>query len=197
MTDQVCKALADDPVQELANRLQHAITTMQNDDVSHPQSEYRQRHIARYETMADVLEFLRTPSPDTGVARITGARNQIEEAACLIWSELCPGLVMGDEDLPHYEAAAKAVLALNSPSAARETIEALQMWLAFAEEELSEFDEEYGKCVGEKLCPKCESSGCIQMKISQTRLAIRSLAAQGTAEGPSAVPGPHHQDGQS
>lgn len=44
--------------------------------------------------------------------RVTGAINQVEEAACLIWSELCPGLVMSDEDIPHYEAAAKAVLAL-------------------------------------------------------------------------------------
>lgn len=47
--------------------------------------------------------------------RITGASNQVEEAACLIWAELCPGLVMGDDDLPHYEAAAKAVLALPPP----------------------------------------------------------------------------------
>jgi hypothetical protein len=43
---------------------------------------------------------------------ITGASSFIEEAACLIWSELCPGMVMSDDDLPHYEAAAKAVLSL-------------------------------------------------------------------------------------
>lgn len=47
-------------------------------------------------------------------SRVTGASNQVEEAACLIWAELCPGMVMGDDDLPHYEAAAKAVLALTS-----------------------------------------------------------------------------------
>jgi hypothetical protein len=50
----------------------------------------------------------------TGVVaqRVSGAANLVEEAACLIWAELCPGMVMGDEDLPHYQAAAKAVLAL-------------------------------------------------------------------------------------
>jgi len=50
--------------------------------------------------------------------RVTGASNLIEEAACLIWSELCPGMVMGDDDIPHYEAAAKAVLALSPASIA-------------------------------------------------------------------------------
>jgi hypothetical protein len=47
--------------------------------------------------------------------RVTGATSLVDEAACLIWSELCPDMVMGDEDRPYYEAAAKAVLAL-SPS---------------------------------------------------------------------------------
>ena len=47
-----------------------------------------------------------------GGERITGARDIVEEAACLIWAELCPGLIMGDGDLPHYENAARAVLAL-------------------------------------------------------------------------------------
>lgn len=46
--------------------------------------------------------------------RVSGCTSQIEEAACLIWDELCPGMVMGDADLPHYEAAAKAVLTLSS-----------------------------------------------------------------------------------
>ena len=46
--------------------------------------------------------------------RITGAANIVDEAACAIWSELCPGnTVMGDGDRPYYEAAAKAVLALS------------------------------------------------------------------------------------
>lgn len=44
--------------------------------------------------------------------RVSGCVSLVEEAACLIWSELCPGLVMGDADLPHYEAAARAVLNL-------------------------------------------------------------------------------------
>lgn len=51
--------------------------------------------------------------------RVTGCINQVEEAACLIWAELCPGMVMSDADLPHYEAAAKAVIALSArPDAA-------------------------------------------------------------------------------
>ena len=47
------------------------------------------------------------------LTRITGATDLVDEAACLIWSELCPDTVMGDEDRPYYEAAAKAVLALS------------------------------------------------------------------------------------
>ena len=44
--------------------------------------------------------------------RITGAISLVEEAACLIWHELYPDTLMDEADLPHYEAAAKAVLAL-------------------------------------------------------------------------------------
>lgn len=44
--------------------------------------------------------------------RVTGATDLVDEAACLIWSELCPNTMMGDEDRPYYEAAAKAVIAL-------------------------------------------------------------------------------------
>lgn len=72
-----------------------------------------------------VLEWaLRTAAQ---AQRITGACNEVEEAACLIWAELCPGMVMGDSDLPHYEAAAKAVLALRAAYASidREAIEKL------------------------------------------------------------------------
>lgn len=46
--------------------------------------------------------------------RITGATDIVDEAACLIWAELCPGMVMGDADRTYYENAAKAVLALSS-----------------------------------------------------------------------------------
>jgi hypothetical protein len=49
----------------------------------------------------------------TALTRVTGATDIVDEAACLIWSELCPDTVMGDEDRPYYEAAAKAVLALS------------------------------------------------------------------------------------
>jgi len=47
-------------------------------------------------------------------ARITGAADIVDEAACLIWLELCPDTIMSDEDRTHYEAAAKAVLALSA-----------------------------------------------------------------------------------
>ena len=55
-------------------------------------------------------------------ARIDGAVDILDETACLIWAELCPGMVMGDDDRPHYEAAAKAVLArtLDTASTASE-----------------------------------------------------------------------------
>lgn len=61
----------------------------------------------------DAILPLRSPDP-AQPSRVTGCVNQVEEAACLIWAELCPGMVMGDADLPHYEAAARAVLALSS-----------------------------------------------------------------------------------
>ena len=47
---------------------------------------------------------------------------------------------------------------------------ALKDWLSFAEEELSEFDVE--ECTSDHLCPKCERSGCINMKIADTRAAL-------------------------
>lgn len=53
--------------------------------------------------------------------------------------------------------------------------DALEGWLAFAEEELSEFDLE--ECTSEKLCPKCESSGCINLKITSTREALAKAGA--------------------
>ena len=62
---------------------------------------------------AQIVAAVRSSTP-AQPSRVTGCVNQVEEAACLIWAELCPGMVMGDADLPHYEAAAKAVLALSS-----------------------------------------------------------------------------------
>lgn len=56
----------------------------------------------------------------------------------------------------------------------REVVDALEGWLAFAEEELGEFDIE--ECESEKLCPKCESSGCINLKIRNTREALAKIA---------------------
>jgi hypothetical protein len=44
----------------LADRLEHAITTMQNDDFSKPLTEKRDRHAARAEAMRDVVDFLRS-----------------------------------------------------------------------------------------------------------------------------------------
>jgi hypothetical protein len=57
------------------------------------------------------------------------------------------------------------------------TAEALVDWLEYAEENLHEFDVDGDECAaGEKLCPRCENSGCIQMKIRNARAA---LLAQG------------------
>jgi hypothetical protein len=64
--------------------------------------------------------------------RVTGATDIVDEAACLIWSELCPDTVMSDEDRPYYEAAAKAVLAL-SPQGASTREEA---WSASTHDEI-------------------------------------------------------------
>lgn len=47
---------------------------------------------------------------DHGPWYIQGASSELDAAACAIWAELCPGLVMGDEDYPRYTAAAKAAL---------------------------------------------------------------------------------------
>lgn len=61
-----------------------------------------------------IATVIRRGASDDG--RVTGCINDVEEAACLIWAELNPNEVMGDDDVPHYEAAAKAVLARFSPS---------------------------------------------------------------------------------
>lgn len=46
-------------------------------------------------------------------------------------------------------------------------------WLEFAEGKFSEFDiDGDGDCTSEKLCPQCESNGCIQRKIRLTRNLI-------------------------
>lgn len=50
---------ARDELLKLANRLEHAVTTMQNDDLSEPMSEKRERHIERGEAMRDAVEYLR------------------------------------------------------------------------------------------------------------------------------------------
>ena len=60
------------------------------------------------------LDFKRAAAIAHSLASVTGASDIVDEAACLIWAELCPGMVMGDDDRPHYENAAKAVLALSS-----------------------------------------------------------------------------------
>ncbi len=52
--------------------------------------------------------------------------------------------------------------------------DALSGWLAFAEEELGEFDLEeceFGDA-SEALCHKCQSAGCINLKIRNTRAAL-------------------------
>ncbi|MBO4228036.1 hypothetical protein [Bradyrhizobium neotropicale] len=72
--------------------------------------------------LLDALRLASRPSP----VRVEGATDIVDEAACLIWAELCPGMVMQDEDRPHYEAAAKAVLAAPpqaADSALREALE--------------------------------------------------------------------------
>jgi hypothetical protein len=47
-----------DAANALAKRLHHAAVTMQNDDISEPQSEKRRRHIERYETLIDAVDYL-------------------------------------------------------------------------------------------------------------------------------------------
>lgn len=64
-------------------------------------------------------------------------------------------------------------------AAAPDLLAALKDWLAYAEENLHEFD--LDDCSGEKLCPRCESSGCIQDKIKRARAAIARAEASPTA----------------
>lgn len=76
-----------------------------------------------------------------------------------------------------YEANARLIVeAVNSHASLKARIQvlesALRGWQAFAEEELSEFDVEGEACSGEALCPKCRSSGCIKLKIDETRAAL-------------------------
>ena len=69
-----------------------------------------------------------------------------------------------------------AVAAFHNPAAVVPTmLDALRGWLAYAEAELSEFDVQVGgdDCSGESLCPRCQSSGCIALKIREARAAIK------------------------
>ncbi|MFD2501443.1 hypothetical protein ACFSTI_24900 [Rhizorhabdus histidinilytica] len=80
---------------------------------------------------------------------VQGAESDEEAVACLIWAQLCPGMVMGDEDLPHYLNAARAALAelgvaalASTPQpAAAETVDAL--WLELCEYDDRTSPEEY------------------------------------------------------
>lgn len=82
---------APDAMREaLADRLAHAIVTMQNDDLSEPMSEKRDRHVARSETMRDVVEYLRSAAPvppaEGALERLTIVANDlIGEAFCADW----------------------------------------------------------------------------------------------------------------
>lgn len=67
----LAQAAPDRGVQEaLAQRLRDAAMTAQNDDLSKPKSEKRERHIIRIETILDAAEYLKetavTPSPGAG-----------------------------------------------------------------------------------------------------------------------------------
>lgn len=55
-------------------------------------------------------------------------------------------------------------------------VDALEMWTAYAEENLSEFDVPGDECKGDELCHACRSAGCIQMKIRSARAALASAA---------------------
>ncbi|TXG96563.1 MAG: hypothetical protein E6R08_09160 [Nevskiaceae bacterium] len=63
------------------------------------------------------------------------------------------------------------VRAVNSHHA---LVDVLSRWLAYAEEELSEFDLE--ECESENLCDRCQSAGCINLRIRETRAALSSAA---------------------
>jgi hypothetical protein len=66
------------------------------------------------------------------------------------------------------------------PTLLRQAEDCLKDWLNYADAHLSEFDVEDGDCHEEKLCPKCEGSGCIQYKIRETRHALAALAVSST-----------------
>jgi t-SNARE complex subunit (syntaxin) len=55
-----------------------------------------------------------------------------------------------------------------------EMLSVLKDWLHYAEENLSEFDGE--PCMATKLCPRCESAGCIYEKIRKTKAVIATSA---------------------
>jgi len=49
-------------------------------------------------------------------------------------------------------------------------VDVLSRWIAYAEEELSEFDLE--DCENEMLCRSCDSAGCINLLICDTLKAL-------------------------
>ena len=78
-----------------------------------PYVEAFRREEARADKLGRELDDLRAAQ------RVTGASDIVDEAACLIWAELCPGMIMGDDDRQHYENAAKAVLSLTPTESLR------------------------------------------------------------------------------
>lgn len=59
----------------------------------------------------------------------------------------------------------------NAITATPDLLAACETWLAYAEENLSEFVGD--ECNQEKLCPRCESGGCITNKIRELQSAIK------------------------
>jgi hypothetical protein len=112
---------------DFAETLQSIVDTKMRDPVQPDDADWQFYALESQRCANVVLEKHRAAlstspasSPSAGVERVTGCSTLVEEASCLIWAELCPGMVMGDADIPHYEAAAKAVLALSSHEQAAE-----------------------------------------------------------------------------
>jgi hypothetical protein len=64
------------------------------------------------------------------------------------------------------------VAAVNTYPAVERLVKALEDWLHYAEDNLSEFDMPEDDCDGERLCPRCVSAGCIRLKIQTARSAL-------------------------
>jgi len=155
MTDNRINYIAE-PARRLIEKIAGAVTTLSRETVTAEQQgeAVAQDCIPHFKALGmypgeygwefdeDSFERDHMPSPDTHAAEVElveGAANDEEAIACLIWAQMCPGIVMGDDDLPYYLNAAKAALSELADHSAPTPQPAVAETVEFTDEQLRPF----------------------------------------------------------